>query len=295
MRWFKNLKKWQIGGDEYNKYPPNGKAADGFWVARRQPMENKVCFMGTGPFQTLSLRWVCNDCYNYLFKKFGEDKSDPAILVVDGTVYKDGSIELGKWYKVPEGREDLGEIIPGDYSLQILDGKGNAIQEISFLAAFWASIDPLGIVEIDFAPFTFAIPYLENSATVKVLHEEDVIAEISLSTKLLNDAMESLPNDYEALVKTVNKASIEQGVKNSLLSKLDNAKKKAEDGIAYIKGGQAKKGKNSLNAASNILTAFINEVNAQTGKKISEEDASEFINWAQKMLLTLQEQIVAGL
>ena len=286
------------GGEEYKTQDGrviyDGDTANGFWVAKKQPMENKRCFMGVGIWESLDYRWVCNRCYNYLFKEFREDKSDPAILVVDGVIYKDGSIELGRWYKVPEGMDDLGELTPGDYSLQILDGNGNILQEISFAAAFWASVDPLGIVETDFAPFTFAIPYLENSASVKVLHEGAEVAEVNLSTKLLNDAMESLPNDYDVLIKTVDEASIEQEVKNSLLSKLNDAKTEAEEGISYIKEGQDMLGKSMLDSASNIMIAFINEVNAEAGKKISEEDASEFINWAQKMPLTLQDQIVAG-
>jgi hypothetical protein len=119
-----------------------------------------------------------------------------------------------------------------------------------------------------------------------------MITEIDLTTKLLNDGIDSLPSDYEMLIKTVEGAYIQHGIKNSLLSKLTNAKKKAEQGIVYINEGRIAQGKNMLNSASNIIEAFINEVNAQKGKKISEEDANEFISWAQKMILSLQNQIV---
>jgi hypothetical protein len=281
--------RWPI--EEYVTNPP-GNPASGFWVVKKQSMENKICFMGKAmSFESFDT-WICDDCYSYLFKKFIENKNDPEILVLDGIIYKNGTIEIGKWYRVEEGKDDLDEIIPGDYSLQVLDKNGNILQQISFSAEFRVSVHPLGVIETDFAPFTFAVSYPEGASIVKIFHKGEMITEIDLTTKLLNDGIDSLPSDYEMLIKTVEGAYIQHGIKNSLLSKLTNAKKKAEQGIVYINEGRIAQGKNMLNSASNIIEAFINEVNAQKGKKISEEDANEFISWAQKMILSLQNQIV---
>jgi len=57
------------------------------------------------------------------------------------------------------------------------------------------------------------------------------------------------------------------GFRKSLLAKLGNALKALEKG--------------NMNAYENILQAFINEVNAQSGKKIPQEYAEQLIEWAE--------------
>ena len=57
------------------------------------------------------------------------------------------------------------------------------------------------------------------------------------------------------------------GFRKSLLAKLGNALKALEKG--------------NMNAYENILQAFINEVNAQSGKKIPPEYAEQLIEWAE--------------
>jgi len=79
------------------------------------------------------------------------------------------------------------------------------------------------------------------------------------------------------LIEYVEDADIQKGVKKSLLSKLKNAERKKEHGLAYIDAGRDKLGANMLGAAINILEAFLNEVAAQTDKKIDEADAYAII------------------
>jgi hypothetical protein len=62
---------------------------------------------------------------------------------------------------------------------------------------------------------------------------------------------------------TVAGLGLPSGTANSLLSKLDNAIKQANAG--------------KVNAACSSLQDFINEVTAQTGKKINSADASSLI------------------
>jgi hypothetical protein len=81
----------------------------------------------------------------------------------------------------------------------------------------------------------------------------------------------------DELMAYVEAADIEKGVKNSLLSKLQNAERKKEQGLAYIEEGRNQLGANMLGAAINILEAFIDEVAAQTNKKIDEADAFAFV------------------
>lgn len=77
----------------------------------------------------------------------------------------------------------------------------------------------------------------------------------------------------DALIEYVEDAEIQKGVKNSLLNKLQNAERKKEQGLAYIDAGRNQLGANMLGAAINILEAFINEVAAQTDKKVDGADA----------------------
>lgn len=64
------------------------------------------------------------------------------------------------------------------------------------------------------------------------------------------------------------------GIKNSLMQKLANANKALEKG--------------NIQAAINIMEALLKEVNAQTGKKISTEDAEYFVSTAESILYALE-------
>jgi hypothetical protein len=63
----------------------------------------------------------------------------------------------------------------------------------------------------------------------------------------------------------VQSLGLHHGTENSLVKKADNACAKFNEG--------------NIQAAVNILNAFINEVEAQKGKKISEEDATVLIQY----------------
>lgn len=273
---------------------PNTAQATGFWVTRKQPIENPLYL----DFMTGSLWvWISNENYAHLFQQFGVDKEDPEILLVSGDSYENGTIRLEEWYWVEEGRDDLDKIVPGDYSIQILDEGGNILDEISFRAEFYMYACMLGIIELDFAPFTFAIPYPKSASVVKVLHGEETKVEVELAAKLLDDVCihGRLAHEYDILIESVETADIPEEVKSGLLDKLNSAKMKAEQGLAHIFGERYTTGKNTLNSASNIIAAFVNQVNAQLGDNIPEEDANGFISWAQGIILNLQNQIVYAL
>lgn len=75
------------------------------------------------------------------------------------------------------------------------------------------------------------------------------------------------------LIQQVIDLELHHGFEKSLLAKLDTALQKLQDG-------------NEANdkAAVNSLTAFINAINAQSGNKISEEDANSLITAAQQII-----------
>ncbi|MBU7013107.1 MAG: thrombospondin type 3 repeat-containing protein [Theionarchaea archaeon] len=77
--------------------------------------------------------------------------------------------------------------------------------------------------------------------------------------------------DLASLVKSL---ELHHGIENSLVKKAENACAKFTEG--------------NVGAAVNILNAFVNEVEAQRGKKISEEDAEMLIQFAENVIWLMQ-------
>ena len=77
-------------------------------------------------------------------------------------------------------------------------------------------------------------------------------------------------SETEDLISEIEDLNLPAGTENSLTSKLNNALTKLEQG--------------NPNAAINQLNGFINQVNAQAGKKISQSDADALIAQAQAII-----------
>jgi hypothetical protein len=78
------------------------------------------------------------------------------------------------------------------------------------------------------------------------------------------------------------------GLANSLIAKIDSAIEKLDDSFDYAQDrGNEKNDK----AAINSLRAFINAVQAQRGKKISEDDADYLIGCAEQVIGMLNGSI----
>jgi hypothetical protein len=82
--------------------------------------------------------------------------------------------------------------------------------------------------------------------------------------------------EIEDLPEIIRKLELQQGLENSLISKIENT-------IGAIEDGNTK-------AAVNKLKAFINQLEAQSGKKITAEDAEMLINLASALIEGLEEQ-----
>ena len=74
-------------------------------------------------------------------------------------------------------------------------------------------------------------------------------------------------DDFPLVIEDLN---LPAGTENSLASKIENAQASIEDG--------------NTNAGVNKLEAFINQVEAQRGKKISEEEAEMLIKYATNLI-----------
>lgn len=112
---------------------------------------------------------------------------------------------------------------------------------------------------VDFDPNGIAYVVDGDNGIFRIIGEEFVVpAVVKRNRDLCDEIYERVSN---------------QGIKNSLCQKLSNASSDLEKG--------------NIKAAINVMKAFVNEVNAKTGKKISFEDA--------ELLVTIAESIIAGL
>jgi exonuclease I len=84
---------------------------------------------------------------------------------------------------------------------------------------------------------------------------------------------------------------IQQGIKNGLTQKLENAKAKNDDALKLIDQNKETQANNMLNAEDNLMQAFINEVDAQTGKAISTSDAKTLKDSAMEIRDFIQKAI----
>jgi hypothetical protein len=83
---------------------------------------------------------------------------------------------------------------------------------------------------------------------------------------------------------TVIDLHLDKNVENSLLVKVDVAMKKADKAGDFVLAGDELQAWNMLDVVENVLGAFDNEVGAQRGKKISEEDADVLISQSQMVI-----------
>jgi hypothetical protein len=214
-----------IPGEEYDATV--GREANGFWVEGHKTIENSLCFMGAALYDHFPKyetnyfgAWIDNECYSHLFREFRYDKTDPQILLVNGLIFKNGTVQLGKWYWLEEG--SISYVYPGDYSIQIVDFNGNIIGETLFAAPFAAYADPIGVIETDVTGFAFAIQYPDTTSKIQIQYNGETIIKLNPNAKILHDAIDSIP-DYGFINNPEQR-------KNALHHKIDAIEKMLEKG-----------------------------------------------------------------
>ena len=85
------------------------------------------------------------------------------------------------------------------------------------------------------------------------------------------------PKALQSLIDEVEELPIDPGLKSALVSKLENAKKSLDKG--------------NETPALNQLSAFINQVEAQRGKKLSNEQADYIVAAAQALIESVNFQM----
>ncbi len=171
----------------------------GFWVQRQLEVEAKdYMFLGLTqqeqqlPYPTQgTIRWTSSDHFGSLFRQFRTQTNDPEVLLVTGLVNRSGAVTIPFLYRTFNGRVD--QSTTGDGAVQVLDSTGNALTEVGFATDFSVTdADPP--VTLDSAPFALAVPYPPNATSVRIVIAGQVMADINVTTKLLHDAVDSIPD-----------------------------------------------------------------------------------------------------
>lgn len=143
--------------------------------------------------------------------------------------------------------------------------------------------------------FTIAVTCVHDQAMMSNAPLAQVITETLSIIATKESKTRYMINETTALLTTLEKMNIQSGVKNSLGVKLQNALSKLNTALSDILSGNEQHANNMLNTAKNQINAFINEVEAQRGKKISEEDADILVNAAQMIILHIDNTVATPL
>src|SRR5262249_36135778 len=132
-------------------------------------------------------------CRKSSLRKLSIAAPDPPLLIVSGILAADGTMELQRWFTLPEGTVDSPS--PGPFTLRLTDGAGTTLLTVPFDMPFEADVEPLGRVPTDVSGFAFAVPYPAETAKITIeLADGTPITEVDPVSKTLEDAIDAVPS-----------------------------------------------------------------------------------------------------
>jgi parallel beta-helix repeat protein len=209
--------------EEYDLHSP-GRDVNGYWVDQGRAIEpglGSYCFMGAG-LLNFDHYWVDTDDYEYLLSKLTLGQTaglrvpttpslrqkgrpgiinaamqstapdTPEMLVITALLYSNGTLSLRPWDKVSNAAPTTSE--DGNYSVRVYDSAGRILSELTMPVTFTVNLESTGSVDTDTVPLVVVVPYPSNAATVEILDQGTVIASVSPQSKLLRDAINSIPD-----------------------------------------------------------------------------------------------------
>ena len=210
------------------------------------------------------------------------------------TIYEMSYADLAEFhdYEVQFTQHDGNMTIEGS-----IDGEVVMIKEYELIGYNWPTApvnyningDGYGAIIIMSASYAFGTGGVDIDY-VRILYDSD--------SDGINDASDNCPSEdatgfdadndgcidsFSGLTDVINNLDsdiLSDNVRNSLVSKINNAIKQST--------------KDNICTAINVLGAFKNEINAQTGKKISEDAATLLINYADNLIAQLEDDLAAG-
>ena len=135
-------------------------------------------------------RWTGPGEFAALFEQFVTTPGDPEVLLVTGNISQNGTASIDQLDRIAAGT--VSQPPPGDGSVQVLDASGSIVTEVPFTVDFRLLTDPP--ITLNTAPFSFAVSYPPNAAQVQIVHTGQILARINVTTKLLYDAVASIPD-----------------------------------------------------------------------------------------------------
>lgn len=181
---------------EYECYDPTGTdvnpgdcgASEGFWVNKWIPYQDgtwpstpPTYYMdSTGDVYT---RWqrleqlhrtsdgsLLNGGYNQLITRMA-DAEDPKVILVRGTVEKDGTVHLLPFMILESGSVDLEPGSPGAYRIVLKENSGKVIDTYGFDLSFAKAVDtatgPM-IQDLDRVSFVYRVEWKEGTAAIEI-------------------------------------------------------------------------------------------------------------------------------
>lgn len=181
--------------EEYAKADP-GYSAPGYWVNHRDDRDRATCFMGRNPYRDYDIdeRWICKPDYTWLLTVLTEN--DPEVLLVNGVISKNGSVQLGNWYHLPLGVPDIPLGTSGDFTLLFLDQEGAIIGYVGRNLTF--SIKDAEPIDVDVTNFAFCVPYVAGTAKIQIKYMGAVVVERQITKNKPSVTLVS-PNGDEIL------------------------------------------------------------------------------------------------
>jgi hypothetical protein len=204
---------------------------------------------------------------------------------------------------------NLGNVLDSfDVSLYWVDFGGSYRAVPTVIQAVWTTIDKtsmtMGPGNSDIATLSIAVPSdwvgMENaiyefrataiSKTSSAASDNDISELVVQATKESKTRYINL--ELDSLIDKVSSSTIHKGIKKSLLAKLASASHKKEQALDYILEGRMKQANNMLKAAQGIMNAYINQIEAQSGKHIPKYTADTWIAIAQTIIIDIEVTIM---
>ena len=168
-----------LGCEQYQDCNPNrtdgigNPVYNGLWVEQRRLMhysaEHHVyAFMGASADADF---WIDAGDYGKLLNDrkvtgvsstpLGQGSSEEKAILVAGTLFDDGHIELEDWYVLSGAQTD--ELQPGDYYFRYLDNADQVLSELSFGLSLTA--EGITVTQV---PFIFRASYITDTARIVI-------------------------------------------------------------------------------------------------------------------------------
>lgn len=133
-----------------------------------------------------SIFWIARNTYNTIFKTLIEKPIDPKLVVVTGVLRRDNTIVALDTRILEKG--DLTPNENGPLRFNIRNASGTLLSSTAVRTSFQIiksagdnqTTDQFGLKNIDFEPFSIALPFIEEGAIIQVVNAGQVIRAVPM-------------------------------------------------------------------------------------------------------------------